>query len=280
MSARARRWLVAGPLIGIAVLAPACGSGTEAVATIDWRETAPASGTVSDGSVLVDAPADGGVFPLARIDGPAVGGEGYAIVGEVRYEDVQGSGFLEMWSVFDGDERYFSRTLDREGPLAALSGSSAWREFELPFFLQGSEPPRRLEVNLVLPGAGRVWIGSIELVPLGSGTGGWWSDRTAGLMGAVGGTLIGVLGAAIGALVSRGRARAFTMAAIGSAFAVGVALVLVGLVAIGMGQPPAVTFTLLLGGGIVAAVFGVGLRSARRAYADAELRRMRALDRA
>lgn len=40
----------------------------------------------------------------------------YAITGSVRYEGVQGTAFLEMWSVFPDGGRYFSRTLATEEP--------------------------------------------------------------------------------------------------------------------------------------------------------------------
>lgn len=278
MSVSMRSWLVGGTLTGLALLAAACGADRGATATIDWRETPPASGTVRDGNASVVAPAAGGSFPLTRIEGPRVGGEGYAVVGEVRYEGVEGVGFLEMWSVFADGGRYFSRTLDTEGPLAAMTGSSDWRAFELPFFLQGAEPPVRLDIGVVLPGEGSVTVSSLELVPIGAAEQGWWSERTAGVIGAAGGSVVGVLGAATAALVARRRARAFTLGVMWVTAVVGAVVLLAGIVGVAVGQPRGVTFTLLLGGVIMTAVFGSGLRTARRAYADAELRRMRALD--
>src|SRR5207247_60213 len=70
----------------------------------------------------------------------------------------------EMWSVFPNGERFFSRTLATQGTLAALHGESSWRRFELPFFLSGTtQTPSRLEINLVLPGRGTVWLGPLRL---------------------------------------------------------------------------------------------------------------------
>ena len=128
-------------------------------------------------------------------------GAGYAIWGRVHYEDVEGAGFLEMWSVFSGDARYFTRTADAEGPLARITGSYDWRPFELPFHLHNAEPPSRLELNLVLPGKGTAWIGPLQLIVLEAAAegSGWWSGRSGGLIGGVGGSVIGMLGARWGA---------------------------------------------------------------------------------
>jgi hypothetical protein len=226
----------------------------------------------------VSAPASGGTFPLGTIEQPQVPADGYAVVGRIRYEGVEGQGFLEMWSEFADGSRYFSRTLAGEGPEALLSGSSGWRDFELPFFLDGAPPPRGLEIGVVLPGAGTVEVGPLDLVSLGAGDGAWWSDRTAGLAGGIAGSVIGIFGALIGWLVSRGRARSFTLGAMRAGVAFGVALLLLGAVAVAVSQPYAVVYPTLLSGVILVAVFGGLLPTARRAYAEHELRRMRALD--
>jgi hypothetical protein len=58
----------------------------------------------------------------------------------------------------------------------------------------------------------------------------------------------------------------------------GAGLIVLGGIAVALRQPYAVWFPLLLGGTILAVVFGNGLRTARRVFEDAELRKMRALD--
>lgn len=264
----------------LALGASACGRGGDPIATIDWSMTAPRSGQVRDGAVLVSAPASGGIFPLGTIENPEVPSDGYAVVGRVRYEGVEGHAYLEMWSVFADGERYFSRTLAERGPQARLSGTSAWRAFELPFHLDGAPTPEGLEIGIVLPGAGTVEVGSLELVSLAGAGGAWWSDRTAGLVGGIGGSLIGILGAVIGWLVSRGRARSFTLGAMKAGVGLGVVLLAIGALAVGVSQPYAVVYPMFLSGVILVAVFGGLLPTARRAYAEQELRRMRALDQA
>ncbi len=278
MSARTRRTVAAWLLLAIALTAAACGSSEEPIATIDWSHTRPLSGQVKDGAVQVAAPSIGGTFPLATVENPDVPSEGYAVIGEVRYEGVQGRAFLEMWSGFADGGRYFSRTLASEGPQGWLSGSSEWRGFELPFYLDGAPAPERLEIGIVLPGAGTVEVGRLELVPLGSGRGGWWSDRAGGFVGGIGGAVIGILGGLIGWLVARRKARAFTLGAMRFFVAFGVVLIGVGVAALATSQPYGVTYPIVLSGVILVVVFGALLPGARRAYADHELRRMRALD--
>ena len=280
-----RRWTrwTEGLLVSVLLGLAGCG-GTDAgsLARLDWERTGPLSGTVVDGAVEVLATSTGGSFPLAAIDPPAIDAAGYALEGEVRYEGVSGQAYLEMWSVFPDGSRYFSRTLDVEGPLAALEGDSEWREFQLPFFLEGAPGgPSSLEVNVVLPGSGTVWVGPIQLVSLGGTgveSGAWWSDRTAGLAGGIGGTIVGILGGVLGSLASRGRARRLVLATMVVLVAIGVVLLAAGVVAVALSQPYAVMGTLFIAGAVLVVPFSVATRSTRAAYARAELRKMRALD--
>src|SRR6266571_1779183 len=127
--------------------------------TIDWSRTVGTGGRMlagvgPDGATVLElrAAGPGGTsFHLVTIDQPPVGGAAYVVTGRVRYVGVEGRGYLEMWNLFPDGQRFFSRTLGTEGTLAALSGGSGWREFELPFD-PGTQTPSRLEVNLVLPG--------------------------------------------------------------------------------------------------------------------------------
>jgi hypothetical protein len=278
------RWLVATALAGCGLLAAAAiAVAQEPVTTIDWATTPPLSGEVADGNVHVTADAAGAQFPLAKLDVPDLGTVGYSIRGRVRYTDVTAPGYLEMWSHFADGGRFFSRTLGTEGPMAALGGSSDWRAFELPFFLQGAAGPERLEVSVVLPGAGSVEVSPLELVRLdadASGGGSWLTDRSIGVAGALIGVSVGLFGAAIAWLAGRRRARRFVLPAMTVAAGVGVALVVLSVVALAAGQPPNVVLLLLVAGLVLAAVFGISIPRTRRLYADAELRKMRAMDEA
>ena len=256
----------------------------EPVASVDWASTPPLSGEVVSGNarVIADTPA-GGTFPLAKIDATDLGTVGYAIRGQVRYTGVAGQGYLEMWSDFADGSRYFSRTLATEGPMAVLSGTSDSRPFELPFSLQGATGPERLEVNVVLPGSGTVEVGPLELVRLDAeapGGGAWLSDRSIGVAGALIGVAVGIFAASIAWLVGHRRGRRFVLPAMTAAMAAGIGLIALSLVGLATGQPLNVVFVVLVGGLVLAAAFGIAIPRARRLYADAELRKMRAMDQA
>jgi hypothetical protein len=190
-----------------------------------------------------------------------------------------------MWSVFV-DGRYFSRTLDQQGPMGRLSGSSDWRQLVLPFFSRPDFPaPVALEVNLVLPAGGVVEIGPLRLVqyaagehPLAQASGAWWTDRQGGLIGGAAGLVLGVLGSTVGWLVSKGRAPAFVLGASRLAAGLGVVALAGGVAAVASGQPYAVWFPLLLVGAIASCVMGPASRRFARRYQEIELRRLQSLD--
>jgi predicted Ser/Thr protein kinase len=104
---------------------------------------------------------------LLALDWPAIGADKYEISGQVRYENVEGTAYLEMWSHFQPGEKYFSRTLApaNSGPFAVISGSSGWRPFSLPFDHTGSTNAlSKIEMNLCLPGKGVVYLRKVKLV--------------------------------------------------------------------------------------------------------------------
>src|SRR2546422_232090 len=114
--------------------------------TIDWSRTVVTGGVARSGegpggtpALELRATASGPTsLHLVTIDHPPIAGPRYVVSGEVRYQGVEGQGYLEMWTVFPDGERFFSRTLAAQGPLAALHGESTWRRFELPFDLSGA----------------------------------------------------------------------------------------------------------------------------------------------
>jgi hypothetical protein len=232
------------------LLAPAVASGSEA----DW----------SGQTFELQGP---GTHPVIVLEAPAVRGDGYAITGRVAYEDVEGDAYLEMWSQFPDGSRYFSRTLAGSGPLAKLRGSSPERAFALPFQLTPGVPhPARLEVNLVLPAAGRVTLRGLRLESGAGSTsapGAWWSDQAAGWVGGAAGSVLGLLGALVGTLSSLGRGRRFAMAALVAMGAGGLAALAAGGVALASGQPYAVWYPLVLLG-VLGPVLGFSLRGTVR----------------
>lgn len=146
------------------------------VVSVPALETASPAANVAferqGGTVTVQA--SGGqpaTVRLATIRKPEITTPIYGLRGEVRYADIEGAGYLELWSVFPAaktgvmEPRYFSRTLADSGPLAKLTGKSDWRPFLLPFDRSGTEaPPSALEFNVVLPKGGTVEFRNVQLV--------------------------------------------------------------------------------------------------------------------
>lgn len=276
---------VVAVVVAVAVLLAnaAAAVAQEPVASVDWTSTPPLSGEVVGGNARVTADANGGTFRLATIDAPDLGTVGYTVRGQVRYMDVAGQGYLEMWSYFADGSRYFSRTLATEGPMAALTGTADWRAFELPLSLQGATGPERLGVNVVLPSSGTVEVSPLELVRLdaeAAGAGAWLSDRSIGVAGALIGVAAGIFAASIAWLVGHRRGRRFVLPAMTAAMAAGIGLIVLSVVGLATGQPPNIVLIVLVGGLVLAAAFGIAIPRTRRLYADAELRKMRAMDQA
>lgn len=223
-------------------------------------------------------------FRLLELSAPGISRPRFAIVGQVRYDGVEGTGYLEMWSTFSKEGSFFSRTLATGGPMGSLSGSSSWREFVLPFDAGGaSAGPEKLVMNVVLPGRGTVQLGALRLLqyPGAAATAmpaAWWGPRTAGLLGGIAGSVLGCIGAVIGLLASRGKARGLVLALAWAMVAFGVAALAAGIVALVRAQPYDVGYPLLLLGVLSIAVPGTLIPVLRRRYEELELRRMSARD--
>jgi hypothetical protein len=267
--------------------------------TLDWKAISE-SGKAFPGEVVtvdgkpalkISATNDNGLHAnLLTLTKPAITKTFYAITGEIKYENVSGDGYLEMWNYFPPvkagapEGQFFSRTLGDSGEMGKIRGTSGWRRFTLPFDRTGSSgAPTRLQINLILPGQGTVYVSSLKLVQYESNhlgaaiQGSWWSNRDAGLIGGIGGSLIGCFGALLGWLTSKGRARSFVVASVQIMAALGILLTIVGLIALGLKQPYAVWYPLLLGG-IILGCSLFQLPSLQRRYAELELRRMNSMD--
>src|SRR5262249_51093111 len=154
----------------------------------------------------------------------------YAIVGEVSHSKLPRQGYLEMWSHIPSKGAFFTRTLG-QGVMRPLVGETKWREFVVPFFNDPSGPdPERLELNVVFGGPGEVRLRSMRLVRFAPGesplraAGQWWDERTAGLIGGIAGSVIGLFGAIIGTLAGAARARGFVFAALRMLAVTGIAV--------------------------------------------------------
>ncbi len=296
-------------------------SGFEPVQRHAWKPGAKAIDDVPEGvRVQVESvqSAAGQAFSALRVENtrseprtvrilalrrPALDAKRYAMVGQVRYQGVQGDGYLQMWSYFPDGGRYFTRTMAPSGPMAKLTGSSGWRRFVMPFDArQAATPPSRIAVDVVLPGRGTVWLGPLTLGEqsgAGAGAGArrgragerqprapsssaavgvWWSAATAGLLGAGGGVGLAVIALALYWLGLRRRRPRLLRRVLPFVLLVAASGLGAGFVALARGQPYAVYYPLLLLGGLgVGLVLLFGLL-ARRLTAQLELRRMQAMD--
>lgn len=109
---------------------------------------------------------------------PGIRTKCYALRGTICYSDVEGTGYLELWSQFPGTPApasYFSRTLADAGPMKKISGTSAWRTIWIPFdATQSATLPQKLNLNLVLPSTGSVNVSDLELYQF-SDAGAMWA---------------------------------------------------------------------------------------------------------
>jgi hypothetical protein len=235
---------------------------------------------------------------LVKIFKPRLSTTAYAITGQIKYDNVQGAGYLEMWNVFPPEHpgmpegRYFSRTLDDSGEMGKITGTCDWRDFSLPFDPTGaSGPPTRLEINLILPGRGTVYLTPVKLLKYSagfslssksdssnSGAAGWWPANAAPWVGGIGGPLIGLMGGLLGWLSQKGMARVFVLTAWKCAVVFGLVCLIATIIAVIVGQPWFVAMPLFVFGLVNAVVFSTTWSAARKRYDEVEFRRMASMD--
>ena len=175
--------------------------------TIDWQQELAAkelqpgmkidSSSENSAVLVVDGAAiEAASIPLIRIDNPEITKSSYCLSGLIRYENVSEPGYLEMWNHFGESEAYFTRTISESGPMGKIVGSSKWREVKLPFLINSEKEmrPNSLEVNLVLPKGGKVWLSNLTLIETDSPAGFSLGSSVPGMAGMI----CGILGAIFG----------------------------------------------------------------------------------
>jgi hypothetical protein len=238
---------------------------------------------------------------------PPVTKHRYALQGSIRYTDVKGLSVIAMWSSFANGQKYAGSAVPfgeidakkHVGPIPCTQGTSDWHPFTLWFVSDesGGKPgglPTRITLDVEFAGPGTVYLSPVKLcqydvhsfermtnpnkVGRPEKPSQWWSDRDAGWIGGIGGSVIGLLGGLIGILGGIGKARRFVLTLTITLVGLGVVSFVIGVVAAMLGQPYAVYFPLLLLGGILAGVCGGNLAALRRRYEQLELRKMAAMD--
>jgi hypothetical protein len=200
-----------------------------------------------------------------------------------------------MWSIMPDGSRYFSneKIASNRGVWSKtpprIQGTRGGREFELPFDLKGARPESvTVEVHVAfLPGKGTVELRGITVSEGTSSAtatvdGEWFNVRTGVYFNSFGGGFWGCYGALFGCLagflVPRGKGRRLLMGMIILAVLAGIVHLTVGMTALLVGQPYHVWYGFMLLGVILLFVFPGVSWGIRRAYIQAEQRRMQALD--
>lgn len=254
-------------------------------------DTLVAGEILEDDTLRVTADPEQPFQVLIELSDPGITSPVYALKGMIRYTGIEGEGYLQLSNDFGEQGVFYTKTVAEEGPLQTLSGKSAWRTFILPFQVSPGDKaeeavltPRKLSLGLYLPGSGSVTIRDLSLHQYSRGEdplhadGLWFSGRTAGIFGGIAGTLIGIWGAIIGMLASRGKARGVVVGSANALIVVGIVILLLGLVALIAGQPYAVYYSLLLIGVLLLVVVGGIRRVLPRRYEAIELKKMQAMD--
>lgn len=76
----------------------------------------------------------------------------------IRTEGVEGRVYLEMWCRFPGKGEFFARALH-----APITGTTEWTTQETPFVLEAGQNPSNIKLNIVVEGAGTVWVDDVVL---------------------------------------------------------------------------------------------------------------------
>ncbi|NOZ08540.1 MAG: hypothetical protein GXO91_06635 [FCB group bacterium] len=78
---------------------------------------------------------------------------------KIRTENEVGKVYLEMWCHFPDLGYFYSRNLT-----TSLTTTTNWTTMETPFYLKKGENPDEIRLNLVITGAGTVWIDELQLL--------------------------------------------------------------------------------------------------------------------
>ena len=78
---------------------------------------------------------------------------------KLKTENLTEQAYLEMWCRFPGKGEFFSRGLAH-----TVTGSNDWASYETHFLLKKGEKPDLIKLNLVVKGAGKVWVKEVELL--------------------------------------------------------------------------------------------------------------------
>ena len=77
----------------------------------------------------------------------------------MKTEGLAGRAFLEMWCRLPGRGEFFSKGLNQ-----AITGTTDWASYEIPFYLKKGQRPDLIKLNLVIEGRGKVSMKDVQLL--------------------------------------------------------------------------------------------------------------------
>ncbi len=78
---------------------------------------------------------------------------------KLKTDGLTGRSFLEMWCRLPGRGEFFSKGLNQ-----AVTGTTDWASYEIPFYLKKGQRPDLINLNLVIEGRGKVWLKDVQLL--------------------------------------------------------------------------------------------------------------------
>ena len=113
---------------------------------------------VVDGSAWLAVCTTAQTYRLFEVAEPGVEDCTVLYRAKLKTEGLAGRAYLEMWCRFPGRGEAFSRGLDN-----TVSGTTGWVTTQTPFFLNRGEKPDLIRLNLVVEGAGTVFLKDLLL---------------------------------------------------------------------------------------------------------------------
>ena len=169
----------------------------------------------------------------------------------------------------DNKGTYFSRDIDN-----SLSGTKPWGKRETPFFLKEGQKPSKIQLGIRFEGPGIIWIDDARLTKVFMKSSSGEEPSWGGIFGSIFGVTVGLWGAIVGIMGSKGKARGFV---IGSSYAlVGICalLFIAGGTMFFIGSDFSFWYPPVLCGFIGAAIIGFNIPGIKRRYIDIETRKL------
>jgi hypothetical protein len=218
---------------------------------------------------------------LLFVEYPEIAARRYAFTGEMKYEKVAAFDKFILETVLFTDKPHDGIIVEAGVPIHSREepDDSDWRPFSVSYrCFPWQKVPQAVHLGVRLTEPGRLYLRNVKVVEYPDESAVWWSDRTAGWIGSIGGVALGLIGVFLGFLGCRGTLPAWTEYILAT-LTIGGGLSLVGGgVALAWHQPYGVWYPLALFGVIMSGVFGANWNIFRRKRHEIELRRMASLD--